>query len=138
MRDQYALNYAIYGHDFDVDAVLAEARPHSEMKLWRKGDTAGRTKAAASSGIEIQILETNDPRRLAQATEEFLEKEVIFLHVAGRHTREKIWSVLGCRIFVYSAVQGKIWLPPRVLKSLGELGIELDVNAYPCSDPEEQ
>ena len=88
MRDQYALTYTIYGHDFNVDALLTEARPHSEMKLWREGDSAGRSGPAVSSGIEIKVFQTDDPRRLTQAIEEFVEKEMIFLRVAGRHTRE--------------------------------------------------
>ena len=135
---QYTLRYTVYGCDLDADDLISEARPQSEFMVWRKGDELKPGEPMDTSGIGIQFFSTNDNRNLGSAIEAFLEKEDCFLRASGKRTGKSLWSILSCRIFVYSATQGKLWLAPSILARLGELGVEFEVDAYPCSDREDE
>jgi len=132
--DRYWVHYSVYGADLDVDSLLAEAQPSCGFEIWRTGDAEGRGRPALTSGVWINVIETGERQELIQEVGAFLDEEAAFLRAASARTGEKIWSVLGCRMWVYAKVPSGLWLQQPIVRRLAELGVDWEVNAYPCED----
>jgi hypothetical protein len=132
--DRYGLLYSVYGAALDVDALLAASRPRGEFSIWHKGDGEGRPRPTATSGVQIDVIETGVRAEVAPAILRFLEEERAFLKQAALFTGPSIWSMLSCRMWIYAKVPSGIWLEPPVLQALAALGIGWEVTGYPCAD----
>ncbi len=130
--DRYGVQYSLYGADLDVDALLSRGRPKAEARVWHRGEAAGRGKPAATSGLQIQLVETGRAGEVRDAVARFLADEIAFLAATTTNTGPGVLSVISCRMWVYAKVPTGIWLEQALMHRMAELGIGWEVTGYPC------
>jgi hypothetical protein len=129
--ERYSVHYRMSGPVLDVDALLAVARPAGVHEVWRRGDALDEGHHARTSGVQVEIVDADDPAAVVEAIDAFLDAEVDFLSAVGRFASDETLSVVACALWVYEDEPTGLLLPPELLARLAEAGIGVDVSGYP-------
>jgi hypothetical protein len=128
----------VCGDDLEPDEIsrlLGRAPTRSQRKGQPVLDESGRTKRIARTGSWLLDYALSPDATITEAIESLLE-------ILPGDTQP--WQTLGerfsvdllCHIFVRGVNQGFV-VAPRVLESLGRRGIELGLDIFCRSDPEQ-
>ena len=104
-----------------VDGTTPPKRHHA----WRRGDVRPGGATKKTSGVGVDIGDFAEPRAPVRAVDAFLRRNDQFLRRAAAYSGHRVWSELLIMQFVYPFVPTGVSLPPRTLRKLGELGVDL-------------
>lgn len=129
--ERYSVHFRMSGPTLDVDGLLAVARPIGAHEVWRRGDALDEGHHARTSGVQVEIVDADDPAGAVEAIDAFLDTETEFLEAARRFASDETLSVVACALWVYEEEPTGLFLPPELLARLAEAGIGVDVSGYP-------
>jgi hypothetical protein len=129
--ERYSVHFRMSGPALDVDALLAAARPSGAHEVWRRGDLLDQGHSARTSGLQVEIVDADEPAAVVEAIDAFLDAEAAFLQAARRFTSDETLSVVACALWVYEEEPTGLLLPPELLARLAEAEIGVDVSGYP-------
>jgi hypothetical protein len=134
LDDGFSTDYAIYADTLDLTALLAQATPVSDHRVWRVGE-ATEFGHAQSSGISIEVFPGGSLGGLYAAVREFLRREEMFLNVAKGFVRDNVECSLTTSLEVLQGhLPVHLGLPAALLKDLGDRNIGWTVIGFPCSE----
>lgn len=130
-EDTLSTEYSIYGA-FDVDALLAKARPRGKILVWRRGETT-EFGPAASSGVTVPVFDGTSQAMLFRAVRRFLTRERSFLLAASR-VRGSVHRGLLTSFFVRAEnLPVGLELPGTLLELTGRSRVSWAVMGVPCA-----
>jgi len=128
-REGFRTEYSLYG-DFDVDLLLAKARPKGPFSVWRKGDTT-EFGVASSSGITVPISDGASKQAHFRDVGEFLERDREFLLEASRATGLLQRGMVTTISLNPGEMPVGLELPAALLAVAGQLGASWAVMTFP-------
>jgi hypothetical protein len=135
--ERYSVHFRMSGPTLDVDALLTVARPAGAHEVWRRGDALDEGHHARTSGVQVEIVDADDPAAAVEAIDGFLDAEAAFLEAARRFASDETLSVVACALWVFEEEPTGLLLPPELLARLAEAGIGVDISGYPREEEED-
>jgi len=123
------------GPGFDLDAFLRRHPDVVTEATWHVGDVRipGR-RAAQTSGFNLCLADNDDDVAAVGIARVALDR----LTLALEDLRELgIPATVDLGLFVGAEFSRNLRLPPLFLKRLVELGLDLEISAYPCDDDDD-
>lgn len=135
-RERYSLHFRVSGPDFDVDALVAFARPAGTHEIWRRGELVGEEgQVARTSGLQIELADASDEADVLAAIEAFLDTEVAFIATLARMTSEETHAVISCALWVLGDEPVSLTIPALLLARVAGAGLSFETTGYPIEGP---
>ena len=134
-RERYSVHFRVSGPDFDVDALVAAARPTGAYEVWRRGELVGdEGHVARTSGLQIELADASEEFDVPAAIEAFLDTEAPLLAALARATDDETQAVLACALWVLGDEAVSLTLPPALLAQLAAAGLSFEATGYPIAE----
>jgi hypothetical protein len=134
-RERYSVHFRVSGPDFDVDALVAAARPAGAHEVWRRGELVGdEGHVARTSGLQIELVDATEEADVPAVIEAFLDAEAPLLTAFARVTTEETHAVVSCALWVSGDEPVSLTLPPVLLTRLAAAGLSFEIAGYPVAD----
>ena len=134
-RERYSVHFRVSGPEFDVDALVAAARPTGAHEVWRRGELVGdEGHVAHTSGLQIELVDASEEDDVPAAIETFLDTEVPFLSALVRVTSDETHAVVSCALWVLGGEPVSLTLPSLLLTRLAAAGLSFEATGYPIAE----
>ena len=134
-RERYSVHFRVSGPDFDVDALVAAARPTAAHEVWRRGELVGdEGHIARTSGLQIELVDASEEADVSGAIETFLDMEAPLLTALVRVTSDETHAVVSCALWVLGDEAVSLTLPPALLTRLAAAGLSFETTGYPIAE----
>ena len=131
-RERYSVHFRVSGPDFDVDALVASARPTGTHEIWRRGELVGdEGHIARTSGLQVELVDASDEADVVAAIEGFLDTEAPFLDALARVASDETHAVISCALWVLGDEPVSLTLPPALLARLAAVSLSFESTGYP-------
>jgi hypothetical protein len=130
-KEGFSTEYSIYG-EFDVDQLLAKARPKGAFSVWRTGETTD-IGVASSSGVTIPVSDGASRAALFRDVGEFLDRDRELL-LEARHVTGVQRGLLTSITLNAGEIPVGLELPAALLFAAGQLDVSWAVMAFPYWD----
>ena len=131
-RERYSVHFRASGPDFDVDALVAAARPTGAHEVWRRGEFVDdEGHVAHTSGLQIELVDASEEADVPAAIESFLDTELRFLTALAGMMSDDSHAVVSCALWVLGDEPVSLMVSPALLGRLGAAGLSLEVTGYP-------
>ena len=123
----------VSGKALDLEACLAWLPRDAVQNTWRIGEQDARGRVSSTSGFTLTFGETDDADKALAHTQSQL---LSFAPELQRVVRDDSSAAVDIALFIAGAAPKSVRFSPQFMNLLVELGVELHVTAYPCSDEE--
>ena len=125
----------VSGEQLDLDACLALIPTGMLEATWRVGERVSRTRVCTTNGFNLLLAdESTASKAVETAAKVFsaIESQIRLFADAGGT------AVMDFALYVKCVCPQSITFPCDLLRAVADLGVELEVSAYPCSSEEQE